>query len=314
MRATMLLLIGLTVLMPAIASQPGQPLDCSDWVFLEPGLSCQVVIPPPCGDWSNFEPRCVVSHDGRALDNQGRILREQDVATSERCGNEIRREEILVSDSLGERVIAYITDRCVLPEHERADIIETVDRSGNTTGDAAGVRFDPVAGRLLFTIRQYGRCNAGPCPPGTPPDYDRFLVIAITGFPTLFEIQQGYSPTSGIGFRVPIRPEGLQAAESFSTYWGRVEDLPYFDRATAMACNYPSDHAPQPGEYLSVPDTSPTPNAGHANYTVTAVTGIDGERRYGRQRIDGNLSGRDPRLLPACSSANVDGAPTPPAP
>ena len=24
----------------AIASEPGQPLDCSDWVFLEPGFSC----------------------------------------------------------------------------------------------------------------------------------------------------------------------------------------------------------------------------------------------------------------------------------
>ena len=25
---------------PASASNPGEPLDCSDWVFLEPGLSC----------------------------------------------------------------------------------------------------------------------------------------------------------------------------------------------------------------------------------------------------------------------------------
>jgi hypothetical protein len=24
----------------AFASEPGQPLDCSDWVFLEPGLTC----------------------------------------------------------------------------------------------------------------------------------------------------------------------------------------------------------------------------------------------------------------------------------
>ena len=33
---------------PARASEPGQPLDCSDWVFLEPGLTCTTLIPYPC--------------------------------------------------------------------------------------------------------------------------------------------------------------------------------------------------------------------------------------------------------------------------
>jgi hypothetical protein len=28
----------------ALASEPGQRLDCSDWVFLAPGLSCRTVI------------------------------------------------------------------------------------------------------------------------------------------------------------------------------------------------------------------------------------------------------------------------------
>ncbi len=29
---------------PAAASEPGQPLDCSDWVFSEPGFSCSPVV------------------------------------------------------------------------------------------------------------------------------------------------------------------------------------------------------------------------------------------------------------------------------
>jgi hypothetical protein len=35
--------------LPAAASQPGQPLDCSDWVFLEPGLTCSDYNPYPDG-------------------------------------------------------------------------------------------------------------------------------------------------------------------------------------------------------------------------------------------------------------------------
>ena len=27
---------------PLLASNPGEPLDCTDWVFLVPGLSCSV--------------------------------------------------------------------------------------------------------------------------------------------------------------------------------------------------------------------------------------------------------------------------------
>ena len=46
-RFVMVVVVAL-VLAPAFASNPGEPLDCSDWVFLEPGLSCVTVIPYPC--------------------------------------------------------------------------------------------------------------------------------------------------------------------------------------------------------------------------------------------------------------------------
>ena len=38
--------IALAVTGATLASPPGQPLDCSDWVVLEPGLACSGIIPP----------------------------------------------------------------------------------------------------------------------------------------------------------------------------------------------------------------------------------------------------------------------------
>ena len=40
----LLLLVGST----AWASEPGQPMDCADWVMVEPGLACEPVISYPC--------------------------------------------------------------------------------------------------------------------------------------------------------------------------------------------------------------------------------------------------------------------------
>lgn len=34
----------------ASGSQPGQPLDCEDWVILEEGVTCQEWIPYPCDE------------------------------------------------------------------------------------------------------------------------------------------------------------------------------------------------------------------------------------------------------------------------
>lgn len=41
MRILLILLLAITA--PALASDPGQPLNCSDCVFHEPGLSCTVI-------------------------------------------------------------------------------------------------------------------------------------------------------------------------------------------------------------------------------------------------------------------------------
>ena len=64
-----LILIAVATL-PALASEPGQPLDCSDWVFLEPGLTCDYFYAPghpacnPSGDSCEAD-------ESRVIDTQG---------------------------------------------------------------------------------------------------------------------------------------------------------------------------------------------------------------------------------------------------
>ncbi len=40
MRNSPLVLVVVVLSLPTSASNPGEPLDCSDWVFVEPGFSC----------------------------------------------------------------------------------------------------------------------------------------------------------------------------------------------------------------------------------------------------------------------------------
>ena len=43
------LLLGVACL-PVAASDPGQPLDCSDFVIEQEGITCVEVVPYPCAD------------------------------------------------------------------------------------------------------------------------------------------------------------------------------------------------------------------------------------------------------------------------
>lgn len=40
MHKVILILVAAAFALPALASQPGHPLDCTDWVISEPGHSC----------------------------------------------------------------------------------------------------------------------------------------------------------------------------------------------------------------------------------------------------------------------------------
>jgi len=57
---------------PAAASEPGQPLDCSDWVFSEPGFWCEEY-GAPANAWCDDFPGAD-GVDG-VIDTEGRFLR-----------------------------------------------------------------------------------------------------------------------------------------------------------------------------------------------------------------------------------------------
>ena len=67
---TLIVVLAVLCFLPVFASEPGQPLDCSDWVFLEPGYSCQTLLPAPCTQASNIF--CTYNHSGLTADNEGR--------------------------------------------------------------------------------------------------------------------------------------------------------------------------------------------------------------------------------------------------
>ncbi len=81
-------------MIPAFASDPGQPLDCSDWELLQPGYSCSTWLAFPCaiGDelcWLGASPHKVFDNAGWQYFH--RIL--DGFTTGTPCGD-LRRYEI----------------------------------------------------------------------------------------------------------------------------------------------------------------------------------------------------------------------------
>jgi hypothetical protein len=163
-------------------------------------------------------------------------------------------------------------------------------------GGFPAISLDPTNGYLL--IQMNPACKEATC---DETRYPRgYTVCRLTGFTTLFEILQTYTPLSNaFQFRVPYMPEGFQAAEHFDSYCGNLAHPIDFSQAQPMQCAYPSS-PPSVGDYFTVADTSPDPAPGHGYYYVTAVT-HEGQTRYGRKRINGVTSGRDPAVLPECA-------------
>jgi hypothetical protein len=48
MRLSAACLVACCLVLPVWGSEPGEPLDCSDWVFVEPGFACDEALQFPC--------------------------------------------------------------------------------------------------------------------------------------------------------------------------------------------------------------------------------------------------------------------------
>jgi hypothetical protein len=271
----------------ALASEPGSPIDCSDWVFVQPGLHSSVFIAPPSN--SNLGTELWSRGDSLTVDNEGFLLvvhRVDGVAGTQ------ARYEINRKNPAGEQLLGYVIEERGAP----SGYIDRISVNGAQNGNE-WFSFDAVHGRLLVTLRS--EC-VGACPHPSVYGGGQWTA-AIEGFTTLFEVVESYEPAApALGFRVPVRPEGMAGANHFDTFWGRLTKPLDFIQAHPLACNYPSA-APRVGDYLTVSDTVPTPAPGQGVYYVTSAT-YQGATRYGRKTNNGHLTGRDPALLPACTT------------
>ena len=286
-----LIAVGLAAAFPAAASNPGEPLDCSDWVFSEPGLSCTTRVPDCTG-----EVRCF-SSDAIELTNEGRHLYLRSTVLPVPCwansSGERRRTELIRHDGITEQVLAYVEDRC-----KNFQVPGTTKDSTwpNPLDNAYQLKLDHANGTLLVPLNvdcatgdPFGSCNYG----------DRLWLAAIEGFAPLVELAQSFTPAGdSFSFTTPAYPEGLDGADYFDTYTGDLAMVGDWSQAQALQCGYPVT-APNAGEFVTIADTLPDPAPGTGRYYVTAVT-YQGQTRYGRKANGGVVSGRDPAVLPAC--------------
>jgi hypothetical protein len=281
----------------ALASEPGQPLDCSDWVMLEPGLACSTVIPADC----STTPVCSRGAN-MIIDNTARQVFIRSGGQIGNCGNAIlyRTEIVAVArNSSTETRLAYVLDRCGAPGS--ADKIwanGTPENGGPTAPPFDVLTFDDKNGRL--SVPMHSECvNSGAGNGGCPSPYPGGAwLMALDGFTTIFDVLQTFTPQPALGFRVPYMPEGMGGVDHFNTYWGALAHPVDFTQAHPLQCDYPAA-PPHVGDYLTVVDTVPTPAPGQGVYYVTAAT-YQGATRYGRKTTAGRLRGRDPAVLPVC--------------
>ncbi len=267
---------------PVIASEPGQPLDCSDWVAVESGYSCSVYLATTtCDGWLNRWPGGNVE-----VDNEGRLLRIRPTGLDTPCGGATRTDVVVLQGGI-ETLIGYFSDRCISPI--TSGYIDSTENTTPCTSDEGVFKFDRIDGRLILPLISHGV---------NPPATVQWVAV-INGFTSAAEIFQSFEPLqSALGFRVPAQPEGLPAADSFDTYHGNLATLPDWTQAQPLQCDYPQT-SPSVGDYLTVADTLPDPAPGSGRYYVTAVHHQE-ETRFGRQFIGGALSGRNPETLPVC--------------
>ncbi len=271
----------------AIASDPGQPLDCSNWVFVEPGFSCEPLSPWPC---QLDDPFCnEVEWRQFPTDNESffyELRTVTNVVPPCQAGgiglNEVRL--VRIDTQQNETIIGYLRERCFGLVRDRSETC-----TGTSERFPPCLYFDSANGRMLVKTKN---SQSDPIAYGDQ-------VFLIRGFTTALDVLQSYEPTPAIiSFRVPYMPEGFPSADWFDTYYGDLAMVGDWSQAQALECAYPVS-MPSAGDYLTVDDPLPNPAPGQGRYYVTAVT-YQGQRRYGRKAMGGVLSGRDPGVLPAC--------------
>ena len=173
----LLFLTLLLCVVPAWATDPGELQDCSDWMQLQPGYTCTTFVAPPC----NSTPVCEKSGTTQVVDTNGRLLFVRDVPLAGLCwpNDSASRAEIVAHDGNSEIVLGTFSDRCDGRTH--IDRFRAVNHT---------LQFDRQRGALLIRMTSgcdYDNDNDTSCPNS---DNGQASIIAIEGFPTIFEILQ----------------------------------------------------------------------------------------------------------------------------
>ena len=285
----------LFVALHAFASEPGQPLNCEDWIPMQPGLSISDNTNGPFPDVYNSG----VLSQTVEIDAAGRSIHLGSVngITAPVCppGSDGYPTHAMIVAVTPQRepVLLACLPRRAGSRPDSYDWSEWGARQCTITNSEGCMRSSPVTGELTF---QFVAIGFG-YPPGVG-NYRAPVTCVLHGLPTLMNVLESFEPGSQLGFYVPPLPEGLAGVDHFDTYAGDIATLGDFTRAQPLQCNYPAS-SPHVGDYPTVEDPLPNPPAGHGRYYVTAAT-YQGQTRYGRKGLRGQLSGRDPSLLPAC--------------
>ena len=160
----------------------------------------------------------------------------------------------------------------------------------------AGVwEIDVTQGWLLLHLR--GECLTAACQ-AEGDTGEHLALIRINGPPPLIEIYQSYLSSGSVSFRLPEQPEGLENGERYDVYVGDLDGVADLSAAQPFSCDVAAGGAP--GDRVEVDLAGSAPSPGQGLYYVTSVS-QGTERRAGRRRIGGVLSGRDGNVLAPCA-------------
>ncbi len=280
MRNVLFPLLVLAVFLPAVASEPGQPIDCSDWVIVKPGITCRDIPIPTPAPWYSRPGANPADNENFLIG----IVSVRGFPLDCGFGPIEQRYELRRFNGVNDELVAYVQARCG-PSGSAAD-----------TPNVEGIFGFTYNNGFLYVVGTDECWGDGVSCAYTAQSW----LIRFEGFTTELDVLQTFtSQARQVGFHVPVMPEGMAAADHFDTYWGDLSAVGNWSQAHGLQCHYP-DSPPTRGDYLTVADTLPTPQPGHGYYYVTAAT-YQGQTRYGRKTTNRTLSGRDPAQLPACS-------------
>ena len=285
--AGVLCLMALGALTPVLGWSLGDAVT-----VIDPNLSAEVV-------WENPDSKTYCTSSPQNLDRLACDLPQDEEfwIGVDAAGN--RYGTIIAIEPMGDFYDIYRRPAGTNFNHHIARIIkrtEPIPTEVTKIFIASEWEVDAINGAILIGLQ--GSCMDATCI-AAGDTTDHLALLRITGLPIILDVVASYAPPSTFSFTIPVFPEGLPSGDAFDVFVGDIATLPDFSQSQQLACNVAAGEPV--GARVDTFDPLADPSLGEARYYVTAATsGLD--RRAGRQRTDGVLSGRDVSGMPACGT------------